>query len=227
MKNILIAFICLLAQNIFSQQIGMVDFDKIKLLTQDSLSETYYPKLIERFVSFDTTLTENDYKLLYYGNIFTENYDPYGRSDAENEFLEIYNKQEYTQAIPLGLKVLEENPINTTVLFKMYVIYYQLSDTENRNNYAMLYYGLLSEIYYSGDGKTCETAMVVIKVSDEYEIISELQLNVKMQSLVGDCDLMEFDTKLQELEKGEKPIKQLYFNVRIPLENLSKQFRSY
>jgi hypothetical protein len=91
----------------------------------------------------------------------------------------------------------------------------------------MLYYGLLSEIYYSGDGKTCETAMVVIKVSDEYEIISELQLSVEMQSLVGDCDLMEFDTKLQELEKGEKPIKQLYFNVRIPLENLSKQFRSY
>jgi len=226
MKKIISVIICILPFGLFAQQIGKIDFDEIKLLTQDSLSETYYPKLIERFVSFDTTLTENDYKLLYYGNIFTESYDPYGRSDTEDEFLELYNKQEYTQAIPLGLKVLEENPINTTVLFKMFVIYYQLSDTENQNNYAMLYYGLLSEIYYSGDGKSCETAMVVIKVSDEYEIIAELQLNVEMQSLVGDCDLMEFDTELQKTEKDEKPIKQLYFNVRIPLENLSKQFKS-
>lgn len=229
MKTIKITFISLitlLTLNLSAQKIGTVDFDEIKLLTQDSLSETYYPKLIERFMNFDSTLTENDYKLLYYGNIFTESYNPYGTSNTEGEFLELYNKQEYTKALPLGMKVLEENPINTTILFKMYVIYYQLNDKENLNNYALLYYGLLSEIYYSGDGKTCETAMVVIKVSDEYEILSEMQVKLEMQSLVGDCDLIEFDTESQITDNEQNPIKELYFNVRIPLEYLGKQFRN-
>ena len=227
MKIIFITLITILALNLSAQKIGTVDFDEIKLLTQDSLSETYYPKLIERFMSFDSTLTENDYKLLYYGNIFTESYNPYGTSNTEREFLELYNKQEYTKALPLGMKVLEENPINTTILFKMYVIYYQLDDKENLSKYALLYYGLLSEIYYSGDGQTCETAMVVIKVSDEYEIIAELQLNVEMQSLVGDCDLMEFEIESQNDEKYKVPIEKLYFNVRMPLDHLSKQFKEY
>lgn len=215
------------ALNLYSQKIGKIDFDEIKLLTQDSLSETYYPKLIERFMSFDTTLTENDFKLIYYGNVFADNYNPYGTSETQREFLELYNKQDYSNAIPLGLQVLKENPINTTVLFKMIIIYYQLSDKENQNKYAMLYYGLLNEIYLSGDGNTCETAMVVIKVSDEYEIIAELQLNVEMQSLVGDCDLMEFEIESQNDEKYKVPIEKLYFNVRMPLDNLSKQFKEH
>jgi len=225
MKIIFVTLMTMFALNLYSQKIGSIDFDEIKQLTQDSLSESYYPKLIERFMSFDTTLTENDFNLLYYGNIFTDNYDPYGTSENERKFLELYNKQDYSNAIPLGLQVLNENPINTTILFKMLVIYYQLSDMENQTKYAMLYYGILKEIYSSGDGSTCETAMVVINVSDEYEIISELQLNVEMQSLVGDCDLMEFEIEPQNIDKDRIPIEKLYFNVIIPLENLSKQFK--
>jgi len=224
LRTSIIALLTLISFNISAQMVGEIDFDNIKALTQDSLSETYYPKLINRFMSYDTTLTEYEYKLLYYGNVFTDAYNPYATSDAENEFLELYNKQEYTKAIPLGMKVLEENPINTTVLFKMLVIYNQLADEINEERFAMLYYGLLTQVYYSGDGKTCESAMVVIRVTDEYEIMAELQVNLEMQALVGDCDLIEFDTKSQKLEKGEKPLKELYFNVRMPLDYLNKQF---
>jgi len=224
LRTSIIALLTLISFNISAQMVGEIDFDNIKALTQDSLSETYYPKLINRFMSYDTTLTEYEYKLLYYGNVFTDAYNPYATSDAENEFLELYNKQEYTKAIPLGMKVLEENPINTTVLFKMLVIYNQLADEINEERFAMLYYGLLTQVYYSGDGKTCESAMVVIRVTDEYEIMAELQVNLEMQALVGDCDLIEFDTKSQKLENGEKPLKELYFNVRMPLDYLNKQF---
>jgi len=224
LRTSIIALLTLISFNISAQKVGEIDFDNIKSLTQDSLSATYYPTLISRFMSYDTTLTEYEYKLLYYGNVFTDAYNPYATSDAENEFLELYNKQEYTKAIPLGMKVLAENPINTTVLFKMLVIYNQLADEINEERFAMLYYGLLTQVYYSGDGKTCESAMVVIKVSDEYEIMAELQVNLETQALVGDCDLMEFDIKSQKIEKGEKPLKELYFNVRMPLDYLSKQF---
>lgn len=210
---------------IYSQKISKIDFDKIKAMTQDSLSFQYYPVLLERFQSFDTTLSFEDYNMIYYGNVFTEMYNPYAKSESEKTFIDLYKKEKYDEAIQYGLSSLKENPVNLTVLFKLLVIYHHKNDMEKANAYAMLYYNLLGVIYLSGDGKSPETAMVVVNVSDEYEIIAELQLRNTSQALVGNCDLMTFDTKAQKVEKGQKKIKKLYFNVSKPLDYLNKLFK--
>lgn len=208
----------------FSQQIFDLDMEDVKSKTTDSLSYLYHPYLLERFMSFDTTLTNEDYKYLYYGYVYTDMYNPYGIHEEEDEFYDLYYDKEYERAIEIGNKMFIQDPVNTKVLFKMLVCHHQQGNSELANNYAMLYYGLLTVIYFSGDGISEETAFKVINVSDEYEILSELGLQSAGQALIGNCDRLSIDQESQEVEKDQKKIKELYFDVSLPFEYLNKQF---
>src|SRR5258708_1113063 len=58
----------------FSQKISNVDFDAVKkkLDTDPGL----YKQLLDRFIQSDSTLTNEDYYLIYYGQCFQPSYDP-------------------------------------------------------------------------------------------------------------------------------------------------------
>jgi len=210
---------------LFGQTISNIDFDLIKSKTQDSTSTYYYPLLLERFLQFDTTLTDKEFSMIYYGNVFHPKYNPYGSGEHEDKFMEKFNKEKFREAIPLGEKELFDNPVNLKVLYRMLVCYHKLGDKTTAKKYANLYFGLLDEIYKSGNGKSIKTAYVVIKVSDEYVILSDLKLTRKKQRLVGDTDILTIETKGQKPIKGKKKIKELYFNVTKPLDYLQEQFR--
>src|SRR6185295_3639357 len=109
-KLLFLIFIIAGAENSSGQKISNVDFDDVKSKTQDSSSSQYYPLLLERFRNLDSTLTESDYKLIYYGNTLDSAYKPYWKSDNEKEFMKLYNQEKYQEAIPVGKKVLDENP---------------------------------------------------------------------------------------------------------------------
>lgn len=56
------------------------DFKKIERETQNPHSEWYYPKLIEHYQRNDTSMTHEQYRNLYLGYFFQEDYDPYRTS---------------------------------------------------------------------------------------------------------------------------------------------------
>ncbi|PLX06138.1 MAG: hypothetical protein C0596_16775 [Marinilabiliales bacterium] len=226
MKKTLLALIILLSLSVsvFSQEFIDIDMNDIESKTTDSLSYLYYPVLLDRFMAFDSTLSQDDFKYLYYGYVFTDMYNPYGGHELEEDFYDLYYDKEYEKAIELGNKIIQEDPINTKLLFKMLVCHHQQEDAVMADNYASLYYGLLTVVYFSGDGKSVETAFKVINVADEYEILSELGLQSAGQALIGTCDKLSIDQDSQEVEKGEKKIKELYFDVSLPFQYLNKQF---
>lgn len=207
-----------------AQNIGSINFTKIRHQIEDSLSEYYYPRLLERIWADDTTLEIRHYKRLYYGNVFQDYYHPYGASDAKKMFTEIYRDRNYKDAISKGKQVLRENPVDIEVTLKMIYAYLELGDTASAKIYGHKYFGFLDVIYASGDGQTAQTAFVVISVDDEYRIVGDLGLNVKQQMLVNDCDLLFFEKKGQRKIRPTK-IKQLYFNVQMPLMSLSGTFK--
>lgn len=211
---------------LFGQKISNIDFDLIKSQTQDSTSIYYYPVLIERFLQFDTTLTDREFCMIYYGNVFTDKYNPYGTGENEEKFMELYKQKKYQDAIPFGQNALIDNPVNLKIIFKMLVCFHVLEDKLTAKKYAQLYFGLLDEIYKSGNGQNIKSAYVVIKVEDEYEILSDLELIMKRQALVdGPTDILTIETKGQKPKRGEKKIKQLYFNVNKPFSSLRQQFK--
>jgi len=220
-KLITIALLLFISCSTFGQKVLTVDFDSLKLKISDKESTLYYPSLIERFVNGDATLTDEEYSALYYGSVFSESYNPYSTSDTEDKFFEFYNEQKYKKAIPFGEKVLKENPVNLTMTFKMLVCYNVLGDSVNMDKYALQHISLTRAILNSGDGKSLETAYVVLNVRDEYNLLFSMEMKMIRQALVGDTDVL---TVKHEKETNDKNTKDIYFNVRMPLEYLSRGF---
>ena len=226
MKKYLTIIIAAISLTALSQKPIEIDMEDIESKTTDSLSYLYYPYLLEKYMVFDSTLTQEDFKYLYYGYVYTDMYNPYGRHEKEEEFYTLYFDKHYNEAIPIGKEILLQYPINTKLIFKMLVCYHQLGEIEMSEKYAMLYYGLIRTIYFSGDGKSQKTAFKVINVSDEYEILSELGLQASGQALIGNCDKLSIDQKSQNVKKGEKKIKELYFDISLPFKYLNNQFNN-
>jgi len=221
-KLALVLFFAAIISFTYAQKISNIDFDYVKEQTTKKKSDNYYPKLLERYNAYDTTFTEEEYMFLYYGYTFTDNYSPYGTHESQEEFLQLYYEEEFTSAIPLGKLILEDNPVHLKIIFKMLVCYYALDMLDTARIYAKRYYGLLSAIYDSGDGFSVETAWVVIRVSDEYEILSDLELDMLEQALLeGPTDMLTLKT---EDQKYDPPVEELYFNVAKPFEGMSKMF---
>lgn len=208
-----------------AQIISKVNFDEIKETVTDSTSKFYYANLKQRLVAKDTTFTHQEYHLLYYGAVFQDKYYPYGSSNYKKDFLDSFTAQDYKKAIELGETALRENPVDLEVLLKMSISCLKIDDQTRKRYYAKQYYSFLDVIYYSGSGKGLESAFVVISVDHEYYIAGDLGLRVIQQQLITDCDLLTFSKKDQKKIKGKKKIKQLFFNVRMPLMSLSKTFK--
>ena len=209
----------------FSQIISNVDFSKVKLAIEDSSSALYYPDLLVRLKEKDSTLKEVDFYHLYYGGVFQSNYHPYGTTNAKRIFLELYSEQDYNKALKQGDLVLEENAVDLEILLKMSICCLKLDNQQDKRYYARLYYSFLDVIYKSGKGTNVEVAFVVISVDHEYYIAGDLGLSVVYQQLIADCDLLSFSRKGQKKSKGKKKIKELYFNVRMPLMSLSNTYK--
>jgi hypothetical protein len=205
------------------QTISKVNFDNIKTEISDSSSIFFYPKLVNRFQKQDTSLSNIEFKHLYYGNVFQANYYPYGATDKQLLFTKAYKKNEgLAETERLGLAVLNENPVNLDVLLKMVFLYNRAKDVEKATVFAKLYVSFLEVIYGSGTGEDCNNAFVVISVDDEYRITSDLGLTVVNQALEGSCDHLVFSRKGQ---KRKSRIKSLFFNVKMPLSYLAKSFQ--
>ena len=93
-------------------------------------------------------------------------------------------------------------------------------DIREIKHYSKRYAALLTMIALTGDGTSEETAFKVICVNDEYQLLNMLfkMENMKGQSLVNKCDLIEFD-KCQYYEGN-----QMYFDISRSLDYMSELF---
>jgi hypothetical protein len=60
----------LFAQHNFTK----VDRELVKKAVMDKSKPTYYPQLLKRFNAFDTTLSADEYRLIYFGYAFQDAY---------------------------------------------------------------------------------------------------------------------------------------------------------
>ena len=61
------------------------DLDLIKKETLDPKSSYYYPELMKRYERNETIMDVNDYRYLYLGMIFQEDYNPYRKSEYRDK----------------------------------------------------------------------------------------------------------------------------------------------
>lgn len=209
------------------QRISNIDYDEIKSNIQDSTSVYYYPTLSNRFNSGDTTLTIEQKQHFYYGYVFDSAYSPYGKSASQLAFEQAYREGDFKKAFDIGKTALDSIPTDVELTFAMLVCASELEKESAIERYRARYFALLDAIFSSGDGTTIETAFVVNRVSDEYEILDVLGLKRTEQALLSSgtnfIDMMKISKKGQP--KGQKKIKEVYFNITKCFEALSKMLR--
>lgn len=225
-KALLIAFFFAYAATGFSQdwQFQKPDYKKIESEIKRKKSAFYYPKLFERYLAGDSTMTVEEKRRLYYGFIFQPEYSPYGSSDYEDSLNAILNKDtlllgDYGQLSVFSDSLLKANP------FDIKVLNYKVNISEKLNDVDGLYRNLakmnmvIDAIISSGNGTSEKDAFYVIFVSNEYDLLDVFGLEFGgEQRLIGYCDFL----KLVENEYG---LEGLYFDVSASLNHLKQRFK--
>lgn len=225
-RSLLIAILTFITVSVVSAQAP--DYTVIKERTLNPSSEYYYPVLLKKLKSLDTSLTKEDFRYLFYGFIFSKKYDPYEQADIEKKIKEINLGQDFPRAQKLCDSLLSVNPVSLTALFeKSFSTHAQGKDSLEYVSRSM-YNALLRAAISSGDGKTPETAIHVISINDENEIMLFWGIKIKAETRMSK-DGQTYD--VFELAKNKLGMKYLFFNVtmlqqrseEIQLEKLLKK----
>lgn len=168
------------------------DYDAILARTADPASEYYYPALLGRYVAGDEGLTPQDYRHLYYGFVFRDEYRPLDPIAEETEILNIFDgagmdmtPDDARKILALAQKVMERDPFSPANINFMTYAYAVLGDHEAERISASRLAGVLGAIAASGDGLKEDTAWHVISFSHVNDFLGSKGLDARNRRVVS------------------------------------------
>ena len=203
------------------------NLNEIREATLNPKSNYYYPKLWDKYISKSPNMTHEDFRYLYLGYMFQEDYDPYRTSEYTQYTDSMRDQQSYTRAELEDLiqnleKSLNDNPFD---LRQMSFLVHMLRE-HNKPNKAGIWElrleNLLGAIKSTGTGLDAANAWYVIYPMHEYDMVQLLGY----RAVDIDYDKEGFDHLLVEPDgsvKISKPVKGFYFNVEIPQSEYMKK----
>jgi hypothetical protein len=167
----------------FSASVGFASTqDQSKPSAQDSPTPKY-AALLDRVKKSDATVDFKELRLAY---TETPDYSPYGGDrDTRQKMFAALNAREFDQAVESAEKILAKNFVEINAHFVAYVARRELGQAEKSTFHKFMFDGLVKSITGSGDGKTAETAFVVISTDEEYTLFNVLGLRPTGQALVS------------------------------------------
>lgn len=224
MKHAIHLFLLLISTSLHAQywDFEKPNYDSIEINIMDTSSSLFYPVLWTRFHQGDTMMTINELRHMYFGYQFTDQYQPYSKSDYQDSIKELFTTVDSIFILDIknlmrfGDSLLVVDPFNLEVLEMQQYIYKELQDdagAELKYNQLGL---IVKAMQSSGDGATLESPIYVINVSHEYDIINYFGFQASgSQSLIGEVD----EIKIEENPIG---LTALYFDVSASFDHLSK-----
>lgn len=209
---IVLAMILLTVTSAKAQETQAPDYREIRASIQNAKGTNYYPQLMRRYLENDTTLTMEQYRALYYGFTLQEDFVPYQQErqklfDVRRELVKNNgSKKICPEAIKISKEALDDNPFDLLAISTLAFSYLQLNDTVSYNLWNDKQNSLLDAIVSSGDGEDMESAIHVINIEHEYEVLNRMGLQILSDSLCS--DKIEY---LKVLPNAEE-VPGLYFN---------------
>lgn len=155
------------------------DMEKIKAEVLDPASKYYYPKLMAMYQQNETIMNLDQYRHLYLGMVFQEDYNPYRATSRNENASALYyetgrkhTREEFDSIISYAEQALEDDPFDLT---QMNYLIYALRGRGKNNRAAIWQYRLnhlLEAIISTGTGTDTENAWFVINPRHEYNIIN-------------------------------------------------------
>lgn len=196
------------------------DMDLIKKAVTDPASKYYYPKLMNRYEQNETIMNLEDYRYLYLGAVFQEDYNPYRRNPLDNLLDSLYYKEKHSRAeldsiISYAESSLIDDPFDLSQInFLIYAL--RKRGKDNRANiwqYRLNH--LLQAILSTGTGVDPEHAWVVIDPKHEYNIVNFQNAIVDKAEFTAPY-YDHITVKPSEANKDKTP--EFFFNIRYILQ---------
>ncbi|HXP75499.1 MAG TPA: DUF4919 domain-containing protein [Stellaceae bacterium] len=153
-----------------------------------------------------------DYQALRFAYAAKPDFNPYGLTGASHRdaMFKAYQAGDCATAVKEAVQLLDVNFVNMDGHIVSDMCYSRLGKDAERTREHAIAAGLIHSIMDSGDGKTQQTAYVVISVDEEYSILRVLGLKPGRQSLVQG-DGHKFDQL--DATKPDGQTQSLFFNV--------------
>jgi len=194
--------------------------DPPKNSAQDSPKRSF-AALLERAKKSDATL---DFKELRMAYTETADYSPYGgERETRKKMFASLNAREFDAAVESAEKILAKNYVEINAHFVAYVAHRESGRAEKATFHKFMFDGLVKAITGSGDGKTAETAYVVITTDEEYTLFNILGLRPAGQSLITQNG-HSFDRMTATNPKSNETVV-YFFNIDKPFNWLGQSLK--
>lgn len=203
------------------------DLEQIRREVNDPASPFYYPKLMGRYQQNETVMNLNDYRHLYYGYLFQEDFNPYRHNEASSKNESLYYKNTHTRAeldsiISYAETALDDNPFDLSQMNFMIYALRARGKVNRANIWQYRLNHLIQAIISSGTGVDADHAWYVINPRHEYDIVNFQNAVVKSQHYQEPYfDLIEVEKKGQ---RGKVTTETYYFNIKNLLEEYYRKF---
>jgi hypothetical protein len=180
-----------------------------------------YEALLERVKKQDQTV---DFQALRLAYTDAKAYAPYdGNLSSHRNMFASLKANEYDKALESATTILSANYMDIMGHFGSFVAHRELGHADLSAYHRFVFEGLLNSIKNSGDGKTMETAFVVISTDEEYALFNYLGLRPTDQALVKEKG-HTFD-KMTTLDTKTNQSVIYYFNIDKPFNWLDKSLK--
>src|SRR6266550_1698582 len=153
-------------------------------LAQKPVEKVSYDVLLEKVKKQDAAVNFLELRLAY---TETKQYNPYGGDrETRKAMFAALNGKQYDQALLSSEKILAANYLDINAHFGSYVANRELGHAEKADYHKNVFQKLLQSISDSGDGKTVETAFIVISTDEEYALFNFMGLRPTAQELIED-----------------------------------------
>jgi Domain of unknown function (DUF4919) len=179
-----------------------------------------YNELVNKIKAGDTAV---DFKALRIAFSKTKDFSPYGSSESTKAAFPLIDQKKYKDAVKKADEGLKESYVDMDAHVAASVAYRGLGDTAKADFHKAVYLGLVNSIISSGDGKTPETAYVVISTKEEYITLRALGLPPMGQSL-NHINGHSYDIQ-KSVDPKTKAEMKIYFNIDIVWKAANEIFK--
>ena len=171
-----------------------------------------YQALLDRLKNGDVSINLTELRML---STQLPDYNPYRTmielKDKENQMWKAYKDGKYEEALQFGNSILEINYLRSMTHYIFSEIYGKQGNPQKQKFHVDVFFNLVDSVINSGDGKSPETAMTVIEIDEEYNVLDVLGFEKDSQTLI-EKDGKRFDQiSAKNPETGE--VRDFYFNI--------------
>ncbi|MBD5267278.1 MAG: DUF4919 domain-containing protein [Bacteroides sp.] len=200
------------------------DMEAIRKEVNNPSSKYYYPKLFKMFVHNDTAMNLKQFRHLYLGYVFQEDYNPYRRSEYSSMVEDLYYRGKHTAAecdtiIKYAELSLKDDPFD---LRQMTFLIYAYREKHKNHLASIWQYKLnhiLEAIISTGTGLTTENAWIVTNPQHEYNLINFHDYIAESHE-----DAPPHYDYISIKPKNDKSPKGFYFDVFYVLSEYNRKF---